>query len=201
MLHRNTLQLFNILISLCQSVKFLSCVWLFAIPWTVAYQAPPSMEFSRQEYWSGLPFPSPGDLPDPGIKPRSPALQADALPSEVPGKYIIILDMKRDSAILPTWLKRVENSVGSSDSKESACNVGDLDSFPGLHRSPGGGHGNPLQNSCLENSHGPRSLASYSPWGHKESNRTERLNRAYLGCNMSKVMVTGMYVQRKNCCS
>ena len=51
-------------------------------PWTVAHQAPQSMEFSRQEYWSGLPFPSPGDLPDPGIKPGSPALQADALPSE-----------------------------------------------------------------------------------------------------------------------
>ena len=50
--------------------------------WTVAYQASPSMGFSRQEYWSGLPFPSPGDLPDPGIKPRSPTLQADALPSE-----------------------------------------------------------------------------------------------------------------------
>ena len=47
-------------------------------PWTVAHQAPPSMGFSRQEYWSGLPFPSPGDLPDPGIEPRSPALQADA---------------------------------------------------------------------------------------------------------------------------
>ena len=45
-----------------------------------------SMEFSRQEYWSGLPFPSPGDLPDPGIKPRSPALQTDSLPSELPGK-------------------------------------------------------------------------------------------------------------------
>ena len=57
-----------------------------AIPWTVAYQAPSSMEFSRQEYWSGLPFPSPGDLPDPGIEPRSPALQTDALPSEPPGK-------------------------------------------------------------------------------------------------------------------
>ena len=52
----------------------------------VAHQGPPSMEFSRQEYWSGLPFPSPGDLPDPGIKPGSPALQADALPSEPPGK-------------------------------------------------------------------------------------------------------------------
>ena len=56
-----------------------------ATPWTVAYQASLSMGFSRQERWSGLPFPSPGDLPDPGIEPRSPALQADALPSEPPG--------------------------------------------------------------------------------------------------------------------
>ena len=57
-----------------------------ATPWTVAYQAPPSMGFSRQECWSGLPFPSLGDLPDPGIEPRSPTLQADALPSEPPWK-------------------------------------------------------------------------------------------------------------------
>ena len=55
-------------------------------PWTVAPQAPLSMEFSRQEYWSGLLFPSPGDLPNPGIKPRFPALQADSLLSEPPGK-------------------------------------------------------------------------------------------------------------------
>ena len=55
-------------------------------PWTVAHQAPPSMGFSRQEYWSGLPFPSPGDLPDPGIEPRSPTLQADALTSAPAGK-------------------------------------------------------------------------------------------------------------------
>ena len=54
-----------------------------AIPWTVACQAPLSLGFSRQEYWSGLPFPFPGDLPDPGIKPRSPALQADHLPTEL----------------------------------------------------------------------------------------------------------------------
>ena len=67
-------------------VKSLSHVWLFATPWTVAYQAPPSMGFSRQECWSGLPFPSPGDLPDPGIEPGSPRLQADTLPSEPPGK-------------------------------------------------------------------------------------------------------------------
>ena len=63
-------------------VKLLSRVRLFATPWTVAYQALRSMGFSRQEYWSGLPFPSPGDLPNPGIEPGSPALQTDALPSE-----------------------------------------------------------------------------------------------------------------------
>ena len=67
-------------------VKLLSRVQLFVTPWTVVYEAPLSMEFSRQEYWSGLPFPSPGDLPGPGIKLRSPTLQADALLSEPPGK-------------------------------------------------------------------------------------------------------------------
>ena len=56
------------------------------IPRTGAHQAPLSMELTRQEYWNGLPFPSPGDLPDPGIKSRSPVLQADSLPSEPPGK-------------------------------------------------------------------------------------------------------------------
>ena len=63
-------------------VKSLSLVRLFATPWTVACQAPLSVEFSRQELWSGLPFPPPRDLPDPGIKSRSPAFQADSLPSE-----------------------------------------------------------------------------------------------------------------------
>ena len=67
-------------------VKSLSRVWLFVTPLTVAYQAPLSMGFSRQEYWNGLPFLSRGDLPDSGIEPRSSALQADALTSEPPGK-------------------------------------------------------------------------------------------------------------------
>ena len=67
-------------------VKSLSRVQLFVTPWTVARQAPLSMGFSRQEYWSGLPFPSPGDRPNPGIEPGSPALQADVLSSEPPGK-------------------------------------------------------------------------------------------------------------------
>ena len=70
-------------------VKSLSRVRLFATPWTVAYQAPPSMGFSRRECWSGLPFPSPGDLPNPGIEPMSPTLQADALPSEPLGKPLL----------------------------------------------------------------------------------------------------------------
>ena len=71
---------------MCKYVKSLSCVQLFVTSWTVAYQASLSMGFSRQEYWSELPFPSPGDLPDPEIEPMSPALEADALTSEPPGK-------------------------------------------------------------------------------------------------------------------
>ena len=67
-------------------VQLLSQVRLFVTPWTVTLKAPLSTEFSRQEYWSGFQFPSPGDLPNPGIKPGSPALQADALSSEPPGK-------------------------------------------------------------------------------------------------------------------
>ena len=69
-------------------VKLLSRVQLFATPWTVAYQAPPSLGFFKQEYCSGLPFPFPGDRPNPVIEPGSPVLQADALLSEPPGKPV-----------------------------------------------------------------------------------------------------------------
>ena len=71
-----------------KKVKLLSRARLFVTPWTVAYQAPLSMGFSRKEHWSELPFPSPGDLPDSGTEPVSPTLQADALLSEPPGKSI-----------------------------------------------------------------------------------------------------------------
>ena len=71
------------------NVKSLSPVRLFEILWTVAYQASTSKGFSRQEYWSVLPFPSPGDPPDSGIEPRSPSLEADALTSEPPGNNMI----------------------------------------------------------------------------------------------------------------
>ena len=91
-------------------MKSLSRVRLFVTPWTVAYRAPQSTEFSRQEYWSGLPFPSPGDLPNPGIEPGSPALQADALPSESPEK--------------PTTCKRYLQRRGrKSDCSEVAFNM------------------------------------------------------------------------------
>ena len=74
--------------------------------WTADYQAPPSMGFSRQECWSGLPFPSPGDLPDPGIKPESPALQADALPSQPPGKH----NKKKESKMVVAKRQRKEKA-------------------------------------------------------------------------------------------
>ena len=88
-------------------------------PWTVARQAPPSMGFSRQEHWSGLPFPSPGDLPNPGVEPRSPTLQTDSLPAVPPGKPVV----KRPPA---------------------NADMGDLGLIPGWGRCPGEGHGNPL---------------------------------------------------------
>ena len=74
--------------------KSLSCVWLFVTPWTVACQAPLSMEFSRQEYWSGLSFSSPGDLPNTGVEPRSPALQADSLPLSLQGRVTSFAHME-----------------------------------------------------------------------------------------------------------
>ena len=91
--------------SLLKLNRSLSHVRLFVTPWTVAHQTPPSMGFSRQEYWSGLPLPSPGDLPDPGIEPRSPALQADALTSEP----LLIPGNKRSymMKILPACILRV----------------------------------------------------------------------------------------------
>ena len=76
---------------------------------------------------------------------------------------------RRDRLPTPVFL----GFPGGSDGIESACNAGDLGSIPGLRRSPGEGHGNPRQCSCLENPHGQRSLAGYSPWGCKESDTTK----------------------------
>ena len=72
-----------------------SSILAWRIPWTVACQAPLSMGFSRQEYWSGWPFPSPGDLPGPEIEPRPPALQADSLPAEPQGKHGVLMGARQ----------------------------------------------------------------------------------------------------------
>ena len=91
-------------------VKSLSRVQLFATPWTVAYQAPPSMGFSRQQSWSGLPFPSPGDLPNPGIEPGSPALYTDTLPSEPPGSLSQFQEMVKDREAWRAAVHRIAKS-------------------------------------------------------------------------------------------
>ena len=86
----------------CVCPKSFSCVWLFVTPWTVACQAPLSMRFSRQEYWSGLPFPPPGDLPDPGIKPASrmsPALADRLFTTSAAGEALVN----------KAWVKRIVN--------------------------------------------------------------------------------------------
>ena len=150
-------------------------------PWTVTCKAPLSVGFSRQEYWSGLPFTTPGDLPKPWIQPSS------LVPLALAGRQIVCkshqgrrqlfhkLTLYNNDILLYIYM----GFPGSSTGKESACNARDLGSIPGLGRSPGGGHGNPLQYPCLENPHGQRSLEGYSPWSHKELNVTEWLSTAH----------------------
>ena len=88
----------------CAGSVLLSCVPFFATPWTVVCQAPLSMGFPGPEYWSGLPFPSPGDLPNPGIKPRSPALQVYTLTSEPPGKLFKHVQFSSVQSLSHVWL-------------------------------------------------------------------------------------------------
>ena len=84
-------------------------------PWTVACQTPLSMGFPRQEYWSGYLFPSPGDLPYPGIKPVFPELQADSLPSEPPGKPLILVENTLIHNLLFGYLEKEELDLGLSE--------------------------------------------------------------------------------------
>ena len=105
-------------------VKSLSRVRLFVTPWTVAQQAPPPMGFSRQEYWRGLPFPSPGDLPDPRIKPRSHALQADALTSEPPGKRKLLPNPTLSSSLGQFYLQECrERNSGDCSSQHHQTEI------------------------------------------------------------------------------
>ena len=144
-------------------VKLLSCVRLFATLWTIPHQAPPFSGFSRQEYWSGLPFPSPGDLPDPGIEPRSPAVQADTLTSEPPGKPIYTLPYVK-------W-----GFPGGSDRKRTCLQCRRPEFNPWVGKIPWRREWQPTPVFLPVKSHGRRSLTGYSPWDHKESDTTEGL--------------------------
>ena len=95
---------------MCVRVQLLSHVQLFVTPWIVAHQALLSMGFSRQEDWSGLSFPSPGDLPDPGIEPRSPASQGDSLPSEPAGKPEIGTKVSEDHDLSQRCFPHIPNA-------------------------------------------------------------------------------------------
>ena len=112
-------------------------------PWTVAHQATLSVGFLRQEYWSGLPFSPPGDLPDLGITSLSPRLAGGFFTTEPPKKPVY--------KYACVYIRVFVCSPGGSDGKESAYNEGELDLTPGSGRSHEEGHGNPLQYSCLEN--------------------------------------------------
>ena len=186
----------------------------------IAHKAPLFMGLPRQEYWSGLPFPSLGVLPDsgsnlgllcllhwqwtrilyhcthlgfPGSSPGKESACKEGHLGSIPGLESNPgrgrpVSSKHASCTprtgeFPWRMHRLPTPVflgfpGGSDGKESAHNEGDLGLIPGLGRSPGRGHGNPLQYSCLENSHGQRSLMGYSPWGCKKPDMTERLSTA-----------------------
>ena len=145
-------------------MKSLSYIRLLATPWTIAHQAPTSMGSSRQEHWSGLPFPSPGDLPNPGIKPGPPALWADALTAELPSR------------------EKHSTTVGQISSKESACNARGVcrrGGFnPWVRKIPGRRKWQSTPIFLPGESHRRRSLAGYSPWDCKESDTTEQLNNS-----------------------
>ena len=141
----------------------LSCVGLFAVPWTVACQAPLSIGFFRQEYWSGLPFPSPGDLPDPGIKLKSPALAGGFFTTEPLGKPTGTL-----------CFIFINLFPGGSDGR--VCLQYEKAGFdPWVGKIPWRRKWQPTQVFLPGKFHGWRSLAMYSPWGCKESDTTEPL--------------------------
>ena len=141
-------------------------------PWTVARQAPLSMEFPRQEYWSGLSFPSLGDLPHPEIQPMSPALEGKVLTTRPPGKSLIKNPLSFHSLsgllLLLWWLS----------GKESLCQCRRCGFDHWVGKIPWRRKWQPTPLLLPGKSHGLRRLAGYSPWGHKESDTTERLHFA-----------------------
>ena len=136
----------------CVHAKSFRRVHIFVPLWTIACLAPLSMGFSRREYWSGMPCLSPGDCPNPGIEPRSPALQADSLPSEPVGKARICLQSRRHRKHqFNPWVRTI----------------------------PWRRAWQPTLVFLPREFHVQRSLASYSPWGSKESDRAEHFTFFY----------------------
>ena len=130
----------------------------FVTPWTTARQAPLSMGFSRQGHWSGLPFPPPEALPRPGMEPGSPALQADSLLSEPPGRSF------------------PDNGSVVEPSTEPACQGRRCRFDPWMRKIPGRRKWLPTPVFLPGEFHGQRSLVGCNPWGPKESDTTKQLN-------------------------
>ena len=130
------------------------------------------MGFSRQEYWSRLPFPSPGDLPDPGIKPRSPALQPDSLPSEPPGKAQMRWKLASIMCLLWSFPSgAVIKNPPTNAGRRKRCRFN-----PWVGNIPCRRTWQPTPVFLPRKSHGQRSLVGYSPLGCKESDTTEWLS-------------------------
>ena len=150
--------MYSLSVCMCYS---LSRVWLFAAPWTIAHQAPLSMEFSRQDYWSGLPFPSPGDLPDRGIEPGPPALkymsvflnflilnfiQDNFRPSDLQLPSLplnISISFFSCNKVIYPWVGAFQVALLVKTSPASAGDIRDSGLIPGPGRIPGEGNGKP----------------------------------------------------------
>ena len=165
----------------------LSYVRLFATPWAVAHQAPLTMGFPRQEYRSGLLLPSPGYLPDPAIKPISPAapaLQMDSLLLshwESPCLHFVnllwnrkkIMPQGADQKSFISFKVSYEVVKNPPETQEKACIAGDMFSIPGSGKIPWRKKWQPTLVFLPGESHRQSSLTGYSPWGHKELDTTE----------------------------
>ena len=177
----------------------LNHVWLFAIPWTIAHQAPRSMGFFRQDYLSGLPLPMPRDLPNPGTGPVS--LMSLALT----GRYFFTTNTTWKAMVF-YQVETTKERIALEEKKFAYTTVIHLQCrrsgfYPRLGRSLGGRHGNIIEYSCLQNPHGQRSLAGHSPQGHKESDTTECLitHTCIVTCGLySRDSINGTWVAPKS---
>ena len=144
--------------------------------WTVAHQAPLSMGLSRQKYWSGLPFPSPGDLPDPGMEPASlmSPTSAGSLPVEPPEKPIVVLQCCVNFYCIAKWFGHTYRYIASlvAQMVKNLLAVQEILFSPWVKKIPWRREWQPTPISLPGEFHEQRSLAGYNPWGRKESDTT-----------------------------